>query len=103
MKVRCALQSSGRFGRGSLALLRLEDLVHDFSPDGNHRAQFTPVDDLGPAVRQARLDGLPGRTRGLGCGCGRRRRRGVHGGRPLQVTDLLLQRVDLHPLGWLLT
>jgi hypothetical protein len=41
----------------------------------------------------ARLDGLPSRARGCG-----RRRRGVHGGRPLQITDLLLQRVDLRPL-----
>jgi hypothetical protein len=59
--------------------------------------------DRDPAVRQARLDGPPGRAGGLGGGCcGRRLRRAVHGGRTPQVTDLLLQRVDLRPLGPLL-
>jgi hypothetical protein len=50
---------------------------------------------------QARLDGLPGGRAG-GPGCGGRLQRGVHGGRALQVTDLLLQRVDLRLLGRLL-
>ena len=76
--------------------------VHEaFSDDAGARDGTRKLShDRSPAVRRARLDRLPGRTRGLGCG--RRRRGGVHGGRPLQVTDLLLQRVDLRPLGRLL-
>jgi hypothetical protein len=34
---------------GSLALFRLEDLVHDLGPGGYHRAQFAAVDDFGGA------------------------------------------------------
>jgi hypothetical protein len=42
---------------------------------------------------------LPGRAEGLGGRCGGRLRRGVRGRGMLQVTDLLLQRVDLRALG----
>jgi hypothetical protein len=54
--------------------------------------------DRGLVVRQAPLDGLPGRD----LGGGGRLRHGVPGSGTLQVTDLLRQRVGLRLLGWLL-
>ena len=51
------ITSSGGFGRSFRALLRLEDLVHDFGAGGDHRAQFAAVDDFGGAGA-----GVPGQA-----------------------------------------
>lgn len=41
--------SPGGFCRTTRAVLQLEDLVHDLGSGGDHRAQFTAVDDFGSA------------------------------------------------------
>src|SRR5690242_17888849 len=51
------LPSSGGFGRGFPAVLRLEDLVHDLGSGGDHGAQFSAVDDFGGARA-----GVPGQA-----------------------------------------
>src|SRR4029077_12855055 len=53
-RMQSVVQSSGGFCGSSLALFRLEDLVHDLGAGGDHRAQFTPIDDPSPAAAVTR-------------------------------------------------